>query len=141
MALSTADREAFLAEPHIAALAVEAGPDRAPLTVPIWYDYQPGGELWLLTGTESRKMQLLRDAGRCTLLVERTEPSLRYVAVSGSIERTEEGSEAHVRHLAQRYLPAEVVDVYVRGAMADHGAQTRVVLRPEHWVSADLGSI
>ncbi|MCZ9342993.1 pyridoxamine 5'-phosphate oxidase family protein, partial [Streptomyces sp. TRM76130] len=37
MALSRAEREQFLAEPHIAALAVDAGAGRAPLTVPIWY--------------------------------------------------------------------------------------------------------
>lgn len=36
MALSREEREKFLAEPHIAALAVDAGEGRAPLTVPIW---------------------------------------------------------------------------------------------------------
>ena len=44
--LSVADREQFLAEPHIAALSVAAGPDRGPLTLPIWYQYEPGGEAW-----------------------------------------------------------------------------------------------
>lgn len=34
--LSVRDRELFLAEPHIAALSVSAGPGRGPLTVPIW---------------------------------------------------------------------------------------------------------
>ncbi len=33
--LSVHDRELFLAEPHIAALSVSAGPDRGPLTVPV----------------------------------------------------------------------------------------------------------
>jgi hypothetical protein len=42
--LSVRDRELFLAEPHIAALSVSAGPGRGPLTVPIWYQYEPGGE-------------------------------------------------------------------------------------------------
>jgi hypothetical protein len=39
MPLSKHEREQFLAEPHVVALSVAAGPDRAPLTVPIWYDY------------------------------------------------------------------------------------------------------
>lgn len=41
MALSKNDREQFLAEPHVAALSVSAGPDRGPLTVPVWYQYSP----------------------------------------------------------------------------------------------------
>ena len=49
MALSVEEREEFLAEPHIGALSVVEKSDRAPLTVPIWYQYSPGGELWVLT--------------------------------------------------------------------------------------------
>ena len=52
--LSAHDREQFLAEPHIAALSVSDGPGRGPLTVPIWYQYEPGGEPWVLTGAGSR---------------------------------------------------------------------------------------
>jgi nitroimidazol reductase NimA-like FMN-containing flavoprotein (pyridoxamine 5'-phosphate oxidase superfamily) len=62
--LSVRDREAFLAEPHIAALSVSAGPDRGPLTVPIWYQYEPGGEAWVLTEAASRKARLIEAAGR-----------------------------------------------------------------------------
>lgn len=50
MALSKQEREQFLAEPHIAALSVSAGDKRGPLTVPVWYQYTPGGEPWVLTG-------------------------------------------------------------------------------------------
>jgi hypothetical protein len=56
--LSVRDRELFLAEPHIAALSVSAGPERGPLTVPMWYQYTPGGELWVLTEAASRKARL-----------------------------------------------------------------------------------
>jgi nitroimidazol reductase NimA-like FMN-containing flavoprotein (pyridoxamine 5'-phosphate oxidase superfamily) len=55
MALSVEEREQFLAEPHIGALSVVERADRAPLTVPIWYQYSPGGELWVLTEPGSRK--------------------------------------------------------------------------------------
>ena len=53
MALSKEEREQFLAEPHIAALSVSAGDKRGPLTVPIWYQYTPGGEPWVITGAGS----------------------------------------------------------------------------------------
>ena len=69
--LSVRDRELFLAEPHIAALSVSAGPGRGPLTVPIWYQYEPGGEAWVLTEAGSRKARLIEAAGRFTLMVER----------------------------------------------------------------------
>ncbi len=52
-----------LAEPHIAALSVYAGDKRGPLTVPIWYQYTPGGEPWVLTGVGSRKHRLIEAAG------------------------------------------------------------------------------
>ena len=64
MALSKDEREKLLAEPHVAAPAVDAGPDRAPLTVPIWYQYSPGGQPWVLTGLGSRKHKLIEAAGR-----------------------------------------------------------------------------
>ena len=47
VSLSVGDREFFLAEPHIAALSVSAGQGHGPLTVPIWYRYEPGGEAWV----------------------------------------------------------------------------------------------
>ena len=47
--LSERERELFLSEPHIAALSVSDGQGRGPLTIPIWYQYQPGGEAWVLS--------------------------------------------------------------------------------------------
>src|ERR1700691_4932354 len=75
--LSVRDRELFLAEPHIAALSVSAGPDRGPVTVPMWYQYEPGGEAWVLTEAASRKARLIEAAGRFTLMVERGAPTIR----------------------------------------------------------------
>jgi len=61
--LSVRDREFFLAEPHVAALSVSAGQGRGPLTVPIWYQYAPGGEAWVLTEAGSQKARLIEVAG------------------------------------------------------------------------------
>ncbi|MCZ9339182.1 pyridoxamine 5'-phosphate oxidase family protein, partial [Streptomyces sp. TRM76130] len=46
-----------------------------------------------------------------------------------------------LRELAARYLPAEKVDGYVDFAWRDHGEQLIVHLRPERWLSSDLGSV
>lgn len=90
MALNTEEREQFLAEPHIAALAVDSGAeDRAPLAVPIWYQYAPGGDIWIMTGADSRKDKLITSAGRFSLLVERVTPTVRYVSVEGPGDGTD----------------------------------------------------
>ena len=103
-ALSVRDRELFLAEPHIAALSVSAGEGRGPLTVPIWYQYAPGGEAWVLTPAGSRKARLIEAAGRFTLMVERVLPTVRYVSVEGPVTRTIAGTDELLREITVRYL-------------------------------------
>ncbi|MFE0927591.1 pyridoxamine 5'-phosphate oxidase family protein [Streptomyces mutabilis] len=141
MALTREEREQFLAEPHIAALAVDAGADRAPLTVPIWYQYAPGGDVWIMTGLDSRKNQLIKAAGRFTLMVDRLEPTIRYVSVEGPVVETVAATEEDLREMSARYLPADKVDGYVAFASAEHGNQVVVRMRPERWVSSDLGTV
>ncbi|WP_019326555.1 pyridoxamine 5'-phosphate oxidase family protein [Streptomyces sp. TOR3209] len=141
MALIREEREKFLAEPHIAALAVDAGEGRAPLTVPIWYQYEPGGDVWIITGLDSRKNRLIQAAGRFTLMVDRLEPTIRYVSVEGPVVETVAATEEDLREISARYLPPEKVDGYVAYASADHGEQVIVRMRPERWVSSDLGSV
>lgn len=141
MALSKNERELFLAEPHIAALSVNAGAGRGPLTVPIWYQYTPGGEPWVLTGAGSRKAKLIEAAGSFSLMVERTEPTLRYVAVDGTVSRIEPGTEDLHAELAHRYLPPERAEKFLQFALAELGEQVVIYLRPQHWLSADLGAV
>ncbi|MEV6959356.1 pyridoxamine 5'-phosphate oxidase family protein [Streptomyces sp. NPDC051207] len=141
MALTREERELFLAEPHVAALAVDAGPDRGPLTVPIWYQYAPGGDVWIMTGLASRKYELIKAAGRFTLLVDRLEPTIRYVSVEGPVIDTAPATVEQLREISARYLPAEKVDGYVDFAWQNHGEQVVVRMRPQRWVSSDLGSV
>jgi nitroimidazol reductase NimA-like FMN-containing flavoprotein (pyridoxamine 5'-phosphate oxidase superfamily) len=139
MALSKAEREVFLAEPHIAALSVNAGDDRGPLSVPIWYQYTPGGEPWVLTGAGSRKARLIEATGFFSLMVDRVEPTVRYVAVDGAVSRIEPGTDEQTVELAQRYLPPEKVPGYLEYARSELGAHVAIYMQPQHWISADLG--
>ena len=141
MALSKDDREQFLAEPHIAALSVYAGTERGPLSVPIWYQYTPGGDLWFNTGSGSRKHRLIESSGYVSLMVERVEPTVRYVAVDGPVLRIETGTDDQLVEMTGRYLPAEKVDGYLEVARREHGESVAVFVDPEHWLSADLGSL
>ena len=138
MALSPTEREEFLTEPHVGALAVAAGPDRGPLVVPIWYDYTPGSHLWFVTSADSRKAVLLAEAGRCTLLAERVSPTVRYVSVEGPVTETRPASEEEHAQMARRYL-GEAAEAYLQMA-AGFGEQVYIAVTPQRWTSADLGA-
>jgi hypothetical protein len=139
MALSIEEREQFLAEPHIGALSVVEKPERAPLIVPIWYQYSPGGELWVLTAPDARKTRAIAAAGRFSMMVERTEPTIRYVSVEGPVVRTGAGSDERSREMAARYIPPDKVADYLEFERTQIGVLIDVYMRPEHWLSADLG--
>jgi hypothetical protein len=136
--LSVRDRELFLAEPHIAALSVSAGPGRGPWSIPIWYQYEPGGEPWILTPAGSRKVRLIEEAGCFTLMVERVTPSVRYVSVEGPVTRMIPGTDELVREMAARYLRPEEVPGYLAFAK-ELGEHVAIYLAPRRWLSADLG--
>jgi len=137
--LSVRDRESFLAEPHVAALSVSAGQDRGPLTLPIWYQYLPGGEAWVLTSAGSQKARLIEAAGRFTLMVDRVLPTVRYVSVEGAVTRMIPGTDVLLREIAARYLPPDTAAAYVEWVKAELGEQVAIYLRPERWLTADLG--
>src|SRR3990170_3533590 len=63
LAMSEHERQAFLAGVHVGVISIERE-DGPPLTVPIWYGYEPGGNVWVTTGTDSLKSKLLHMAHR-----------------------------------------------------------------------------
>lgn len=141
MALSVEEREQFLAQAHIGALSVVERPDRAPLTIPTWYQYTPGGELWVLTTSDARKARAIHAAGRFSLLAQRTEPTVRYVSVEGPVTRTLPGSYERSLEMAARYLPPDKAADFVEYERTQLGEHVAIHMRPEHWLSADLGAI
>jgi len=76
------EREAFLADVHVAVISV-AEHGHGPLVVPIWYSYEPGGEVRIITGRTSRKGKLLERAGRFSLCVQTETLPYKYVSVEG----------------------------------------------------------
>src|SRR5713101_4855709 len=79
LAMTKQEREAFLADLHVGIISIpEQG--RGPLTVPIWYSYEPGGELRVVTARTSRKAQLLQRAGRFSVCVQTETLPYKYVS-------------------------------------------------------------
>ena len=131
------EKEQFLAGLHVGVLSLPRD-GRAPLTVPVWYDYSPGGELWFLTGPESRKGRLLRVGGRLSLCAQTEAPPYRYVSVEGVVTSIRPADkEKEGRPMARRYLGQDMGDRY-----ADEGeteASVTVRVRPEQWLAVDYG--
>ena len=67
--MSKAERETFLADAHIGVLSISDG-DRGPLSTPIWYLYEPGGNLRVSFGPNSRKAKLVSGGTRVSLVVQ-----------------------------------------------------------------------
>ncbi|WP_413452775.1 pyridoxamine 5'-phosphate oxidase family protein [Georgenia phoenicis] len=139
MALTHDEREQFLAEPHIGALSVAAEPGRAPLVVPLWYQYTPGGRLWVLTGGESRKARLIEAAGRFSLMAQRVSPTVRYVSVEGPVTGVLPQTEERLEEMTYRYLSGEAAEGYLEMARRDLTDHVVIEMQPERWLSADLG--
>ncbi len=95
----------------------------------------------MLTGAGSRKHRLIETQGEFTLMVERLEPTVRYVAVDGPVSRIEPGTDEQLVEMTKRYLPPDKVDAYLEFARREHGESVAIFLKPQHWLSADLGAI
>src|SRR5437763_13191967 len=136
--MSRTEREEFLAGLHVGVLSVAAGDDRGPLTIPIWYTYQPGGTLNVSTGPGTRKAQAIMAAGRFSLCVQDEQPPYKYVSVEGPAV-IEDAPDAERLELARRYLGTEGGDALLAATPA--GGQIMIRMTPERWVSVDYSQI
>ena len=140
--LTGAERDAFLAEPHVAVLAIPRG-DRPPHTTPVWYHQQPGGNVTFFTGTQgrkSRKVDLIEEAGVVSLCVQQETFPYKYVTVEGTIVQIDRSPSAEqVLAIVHRYLPEEQARGFV-AAELDHPTGEFVLysVRPDHWHSLDF---
>ena len=141
MAMSEHERQEFLAGVHVGAISIDRA-DGPPLTVPIWYGYEPGGLVWIITGAESLKGRLFNAARRFSLCAQTEEPPFyKYVSDRGTrcVDRplghrpTLDSRPTPV--LAHRYFGPELGDAYVAGT--DEEGRLKFSMRPTRWWSVD----
>jgi PPOX class probable F420-dependent enzyme len=136
--MSREERDAFLAEVHVGVLSVAAGEARGPLTVPLWYAYEPGGPVRFQTSPEARKARLIRATGRASLCVQSEVPPYRYVTVEGPTTQTDRRpDEAWARALHHRYLGPEAGDTVYEMTAEVLKDEVLFELQPERWTSSD----
>lgn len=140
--LTETERDAFLAESHVAVLAIPRG-DRPPHTSPVWYHHQPGGNITFFTGTQgrrSRKADLIEQAGVVSLCVQQETFPYKYLTVEGAIVQTDWSPSAEqALAIVGRYLPEEMAQGFV-AAELEHPTGEFVLfsVRPDHWHSLDF---
>lgn len=132
--MTNEEREKFLADVHVGVLAVER-PGRAPLSVPIWYGYEPGGEVVLWTDSGSLKYRLIRDAGRFSLTAQNEQPPYKYVTVEGDVTVIGKPDEAEGRQIAIRYLGEEAGNQFTDQNLTETSVMIRMT--PKKWLSMD----
>ena len=91
-AMTETEKQEFLADLHVGVLSLNDNA-KGPLTAPIWYDYEPGQELWFITGSNSLKGKLLEVGVRLSLVAQSEEPPYKYVSVEGPVVSIDESTE------------------------------------------------
>ena len=139
VAMSAAEREEFLAGVHVGVLSAAVGTAGQTVAVTVWYSYQQGGLVTVLTGRRSRKAAAMRAAGRFGLCAQDASPPYRYVSVEGPVISEEELDPAERLAMARRYLGAAGGDRYIAGNPDPGRENVAFRMRPEHWLSQDQG--
>jgi len=139
MTMSRAEREAFLADARVGVLAVTAADGAPPSLTPIWYTYEPGGDILMETSGASPKTALLRTAGHASLCVQTEAPPYKYVVVEGTVAITDALDETWRRGLARRYLGDELGDMYTDATKENAAGAITIRLTPARWHTTDFG--
>lgn len=135
-AMTPSERDEFLGAVHVGVLAV-ASEGRGPIASPVWYAYEPGGEIVFTTGEHSAKARAMRAAGRATFTVQAEQPPYQYVTAEGPVTFGTDDTAVR-RALAVRYLGEASADAFMA---AGGGSPESVIirLRPERWHAVDFG--
>ena len=135
--LTESERQEFLAAKHVAVLSVAATGGRPPASIPIWYDYTPGGNVRVTTGATSRKARLIKQAGVVSLVFQNEEPPYAYVTVEAALVDVTPKAPADIQEaIAVRYLGEEGGRAFVRSVEDEDIAL--LTFRPDRWFSVDF---
>ena len=134
--MSTAEREQFLADVHVGVIGLTRS-DGSSLAVPIWYGYQPGGEVSLITDPDSIKGQAIEESRWFSLCAQDETPPYKYVTVEGRLAGDGPCDDESRRAMAHRYLGPEFGDAYVESTAADTAGDRIYRMRPERWYTVD----
>lgn len=136
LTMSKATREAFLADVHVGVFCVSREGD-APLASPVWYLYEPGGDVQVVIGKDSQKAELVKAAGRASLCAQQEGLPYRFVTVEGGASFHPVDAELRFR-MATRYLGDELAKGYVEQTSDQESVLVRIT--PDRWRTNDYSN-
>ena len=135
--MTDTERDTFLAALHVGIIGISA-PNRGPVLLPVWYSYEPGGDIQFITNKDAKKVKHLEREGRFTLCVQDESPPYCYVSVEGLIISIEDADhERDLTPIARRYFGKEKGDEYVNKTSGEKELLIR--MRPARWSTANYG--
>jgi PPOX class probable F420-dependent enzyme len=123
--LALADLGDLLDRPIIAVLATNRA-DGTIMLSPVWFEWD--GEavvVWTGGPNEGKVRHLARDP-RATVVIAEQDRPYRGLEVTGRAELTNEGFDAAIRRISERYVGADAADGLARG-FRDPGILVRVI--------------
>ena len=130
-ARTSADINAFLGQPHVAALAT-VRPDSRPHVTPVWIDFD-GSEYTVSTYRGTQKLENVSHKAFAALSVFTQEPPYRNVIVKGTARIGSPPDSAWQERLAARYRGDHASRVYIQET-ADWDV-IAIHIRPLCWTS------
>ena len=141
--MSVEERQAFLAETRVGIISIpEDG--RGPLTVPVWYNYQPGGEVCVWTGPNTRKGKLLLMVKRISFCVQDpTPPNYKYVSIEGTFTTQPVDLEQDIHPMALRYYGAVNGERMFNDIRQGDGWKKDILvcIQPDRWLTVDYSKM
>ena len=135
--LTEHEQQEFLAGRHIAVLGIPSDDERPPLAFPVWYGYQPGGDITYYThrtDPPSRKLRLLREGTPVSLCVQREELPYQYVTVEGTVFAVNDDPTVdQMLAIVRRYLPEDDARGHLQSEQASGVALVLFTIRPDRW--------
>lgn len=138
LAMSREERESFLTGVHVGVLSVADDEGHGPVAVPVWYRYDPGDTIAVITSPDSRKGRLIAKAGRFSLCAQNEQPPYAYVSVEGPVVSSTPLQPEDRAAMAYRYLGQELGDMYLAATEEEQAGSVMLRLRPERWLTADF---
>lgn len=139
LTMSAIDRERFLSDLHVGIISIPRAA-KGPLTVPIWYDYEPGGEVWVITDSDSIKGKLLTKASRISLCAQTETAPYQYVSIEGPFT-TRPATQEELLAMAIRYLGEKQGQAYAENSSSGGEGSIIVSIAPETWFSVDYNKM
>ena len=139
LTMSAIDRERFLSDLHVGIISIPRAA-KGPLTVPIWYDYEPGGEVWVITDSDSIKGKLLTKASRISLCAQTETAPYQYVSIEGPFTKRP-ATQEELLAMAIRYLGEKQGQAYAENSSGGGEGSIIVSIAPETWFSVDYNKM